>query len=277
MKEALFNLDNPVFRFLSRLVDLAYLNILFVVTSIPLVTIGAAWTSLQYVCVSDWDPQNGHLTKKYMKSFKENLKQSTILWLIMLVAGVIIGLSVWMSFVQWRETDSNMLLGGTVAMLFVALAYICVFLYVWPLQAKFTNTVVNTILNAFVMAVTHIPETIVAVCIMGIVAYAMYISVFARVTFWMWPFAVTAYLQGVLFRRVFAPHLGIPEEDEVWSEETKTQRENRYAEAKLEVAELKKEIEEETLEAERMDTEENRMEEAVLEAEEGQGIEPEKE
>ena len=106
MFSALFDLDNPVLKFLSRMVDLIVLNVIFVISCIPIVTIGAALTSLYYVCITDWDPQNAQLFKKYVKSFKENFKQSTILWFILLVAGVIIGSDVWFAIVRWQNTLS---------------------------------------------------------------------------------------------------------------------------------------------------------------------------
>ncbi|MFQ9510793.1 MAG: DUF624 domain-containing protein, partial [Lachnospiraceae bacterium] len=45
----LFNLDNPVWRFIGKLVDVALLNLLWIICCIPIVTIGPATTAMYYV------------------------------------------------------------------------------------------------------------------------------------------------------------------------------------------------------------------------------------
>ena len=41
-----FNMDSPIMRFMTKVADIMILNLLFVITSLPVITIGAAWTSL---------------------------------------------------------------------------------------------------------------------------------------------------------------------------------------------------------------------------------------
>ncbi len=252
MFSALFDLDNPVLKFLSRLVDLIVLNVIFVISCIPIVTIGAALTSLYYVCITDWDPQNAQLFKRYTKSFKENLKQSTILWLILLAAGIIMGGDVWFSFVQWQNTGIEAYRIWIVICIIGFIVYLCIFTYVWPLQAKFENTIKKTLQNALIMAVGHLPETVVAWCIAGVVGYCVYEYLVMKAMLFVLVFSVVAYLQSILFRSVFQPYLdeGKRKEAEKWKDEPGTSYDNRYADAKLEAAKMaeamKEEEEEET-------------------------------
>ena len=46
MLKGLFDMDNPFWRFMSLVADLIILNLLFVLCSIPIITIGASTTAL---------------------------------------------------------------------------------------------------------------------------------------------------------------------------------------------------------------------------------------
>ena len=86
-----FDLDSPLMRFLSKLADLMILNIVFLITCIPVVTIGAAWTSLYYVTLKMVRDEEGTIVRSYFHSFRQNFRQATILWLAILgVAAVLV-------------------------------------------------------------------------------------------------------------------------------------------------------------------------------------------
>lgn len=207
MLSALFDLDNPVFRFLSRLVDLVVLNVIFLISCIPIFTIGTALTALYYVCINDWDPQDAHIIKKYTKSFKENFKKSTVIWFIMLAAGVIIGTDLWYILSQWRTTGSDGYKIGIVLCTICFILYLCIFTYVWPIQAKFENKILRTIQNALGMAIAHLPETIIAWCIAGIALYCVYKYTIMLAVCLILTFSAVAYIQASLFRNVFRPYM----------------------------------------------------------------------
>ena len=56
-----FNFEGPVFTFLSRLADLFWLNLLFIVCCIPVITIGAATTALYYVTLKMAKDEEGYI------------------------------------------------------------------------------------------------------------------------------------------------------------------------------------------------------------------------
>ena len=94
----LFNLDSPVMVFLSKVANLMILNVLTIICCIPIFTAGAAITALYYVTIKMARGDDPYIIKGYIfKSFKENFKQATIIWLIMLVILAIIA-------VDWRVT-----------------------------------------------------------------------------------------------------------------------------------------------------------------------------
>ncbi|MDE6625019.1 MAG: DUF624 domain-containing protein [Lachnospiraceae bacterium] len=270
MFSSLFDLDNPILKFLSRLVDLVVLNVIFIVSCIPVVTIGAALTALYYVCITDWDTQNAHILSKYVKSFKENFKQSTIIWVIMLLAGVVLGTDLWFAFVQWQSSGSTVFQVILVVCAIAVIVYLMIFTFVWPLQAKFDNKIVVTFRNAFVMSCAHLPKTIILWCLFGIMAYCVYEYLVMKAMLIALAFSVLAFIQSILFRAAFQPYLedGRPQEGEVWTHETDTDVENSYADAKLEAARLAAEMEEDKSSDNQQDAEENKPSENQQEAEE---------
>lgn len=240
MFTSIFDLDNPILKFFSRLVDLFVLNAIFIITSLPVFTIGASLTALYYVCITDWDTQNAHIIQKYLHSFKQNFKQSTIIWGIMVLAGVIVGMDAWFVITRWGNNGSNLYRVGAVICVIVLLVYLMIFTFVWPLLAKFENTVGKTIQNALAMSVAHLPKTVIAWCIAGVAGYCVYEYLVMKALVFAGVFSVVAFFQSILFRAAFQPYLeeGKRKEGEVWSHETETDRDNSYADAKIEAAEL---------------------------------------
>ena len=87
---ALFNLDNPFWRFMSKLGDMIMLTVVWLVCCIPIVTIGPATTAMYYVMLKLVRDLEGSVFKQYFKSFKENLKQGMIIGVIMTLLGAIL-------------------------------------------------------------------------------------------------------------------------------------------------------------------------------------------
>ena len=81
MFSGIFNYDNPVWRFIGKFFDVLILNVLWTVVSIPIFTAGAATTAVYYVLLKLVRDEEGSTVKSFFKSFKENFKQATVIWL----------------------------------------------------------------------------------------------------------------------------------------------------------------------------------------------------
>ena len=81
----LFSLDSPLFSFLSKVADLIILNILVMICCIPIVTVGASLTALHYVVLKMVRNEDSYIVRSYFKPFKQNFRQATVIWLIMLL------------------------------------------------------------------------------------------------------------------------------------------------------------------------------------------------
>lgn len=160
MLQGLFHYDNPVWRFIGKLGDLILLNILWIVCSIPIVTIGASTTAVYYVTMKLVRDEEDGVIKGFFHSFRENFRQATVIWLILLAAGALLGFDFW--FFLTGQMKLQGLAQTVMVAAFGGLVLIVLFIatYVFAIQARFYNPVKRTLFNAFFMSVRHLLQTI---------------------------------------------------------------------------------------------------------------------
>ena len=147
----LFNLDGPVLQFVNKIVYSVYLNILWFICCIPVITIGASTTALFYVTLKISKNEEGSITKAFFHSFKENLRQGTVIWLILLAFGIILGID---GYVLYHMRFENVFWTLCTAVFCVAAAaYAIILMYIFPLLARFDNTIVAMFKNALFIGV----------------------------------------------------------------------------------------------------------------------------
>ena len=185
----IFDIDGPLMQVLNKVADLMILNFLTILCCIPIFTIGSAITSLHYMVLKVLRNEECYIVRGYFKAFKQNFKQSTIVWLIFLLVFVVLALDYYVVLKSGLEFGDwfKILLG--VITLFVVFAAVMVF----PLMAKFTNTTVQTIKNAMAVSLYMLPKTILM-----IIMYAapVVISLF---TYKMMPFVIMFGLSAPAF------------------------------------------------------------------------------
>ena len=147
--------DSKFMRAWSNLVDGVWINILMLVTSIPIITIGAALTAGHDACRRSIEGEGKGVTSNYFKSFKTNFIKATLLWLPFLVALIAL---VW----SWIVLQITPLLIPKFALTIV---WLIGFEWVWALQARFENSFWRTLGNAFVFGVSNIGHTLALVAI----------------------------------------------------------------------------------------------------------------
>lgn len=158
MKE-MFSPDNLFNEILTKIFDIVLLNILWLICCIPVVTIGASTTALYTVTLKMVKNHEGAIIKSFFAAFKENLKKTVPVTLLMVMA---IAILVFDFHVLGKMTDSmsSIAYGGCVALAIILAA---VFSYTYPLMAKFENTIKNTLINAGKIAITHLGRTVIMV------------------------------------------------------------------------------------------------------------------
>ena len=156
MMDRIFNLDNPVMRFLGRAFDMMMLNILFIVCSLPIFTIGASLSALHYSCLKMKDENEGYVFRNFFRSFKMNFKQGTGMWLIMLALGLLL-------FMENRMAAqiTNASVRPIRIMIYVAASlWYMALCWMFALQSRFVNNVGQTIKNAVLLTFAKAPRSI---------------------------------------------------------------------------------------------------------------------
>ncbi len=196
---SLFNLDNPVWSFMGKVADLVILNILAFVCSIPVFTIGASWTAMYFVTIKIVRKEEGYVIRDFFRSFKENFKQATVIWLLVLVVAAIFA----GDFLIYRMMPDQI---PTFIMIVVAvLAYLLLgtTVYVFPVLSRFDNTIKNTIKNAFILSIANIPFTILFIILLALpIVVALFVIELAPILILM-GISLPAYLSSMMFVRIF--------------------------------------------------------------------------
>ena len=157
-----FDANNPVMQFLSRIVDLAILNLMTLACMIPIVTAGAAITAMNNVLIHLVRKDETYVWKMFIASFRRNLKQGIGLGLLFTAIFAVAGVELMML----HAIDAK---SSTVFMIIITVIGVCVFgvgIYSFALLSRFENTMRGTLANAAVLALGNIPRTIgmLAIC-----------------------------------------------------------------------------------------------------------------
>ena len=200
----LFRMDSPLMRFLTKIADLMVLNILFCVTSIPLITIGASWTALYSVTLKMVREEEGSVSRSYFQSFRQNFRQATLLWLGVLVVLALLVLDI---------RVLNGMAGGTapgllrVGVEILALLGIMVLQYLFPSLARFEASLADTLKNACMMALAHLPKTaLMTAAVVGAVWITLINNTTIAIGLMVWPligFALMAFGNSGILRKIF--------------------------------------------------------------------------
>ena len=201
-----FSMDSPVMRFLSRVCDLIILNLLAIVCSIPIVTIGASITAMFSVTLKMVKGEESYIVRGFFKGFKENFKQATIIWLIMAVLGLFL----------YMDYRSAVLLPDSMQSIFqvligaVVVIYLIVFTYIFPYLARFQNTLKDIFKNSLLIAILNLPwMVLMIVCPIALVIVTFLTTttlVYGSMLWILMGFAVISYFNSITFRKVFAKY-----------------------------------------------------------------------
>lgn len=214
----ILDFNNPVLRFLSHVFDIAVLNILWLVFSVPVVTIGAATTAVYAVCFQILQDKSSGVLRSFWKSFRMNWKQATVIWLILLGVLAVLGIDLYY-FLFFQTFVSGMpqaLICGF--LIFLLLEALLVMIYAFTLLSLFENTIKETLRNAILLVLRN---PIRSLCALGTDAVMLALGFYApfsgisvlAVGMVLLGTALMLFLNCLILMRVFAPYL--PKEENV--------------------------------------------------------------
>lgn len=197
-----FSLDHPVFRGISRLGDMFLMSFFWIITSIPIITIGASTTALIDCAIKIVRQRDTSVFKDFFKSFKKNFKASTVIFILMALIGGLLYIDIYF----WGQVGGiqALVIGGLTAGL--CFIYGATLIFVFAVQAVFENSIKDTIKTAFFMAMKHLPTSILLVVFVGVISYMCWI--FPVIAFFMLVFGIGAVslIFAVQYITIFSKH-----------------------------------------------------------------------
>lgn len=177
----IFSYDSKFSQILLRLSYGCYLNLLWFVCSLPVFTLGAATAALYDVTLRMARGEEPGLNRRFFQAFRENFRQATTLWLILLGVGALLGLDGYILYHLYKSTAGAAAIICTLGLALVIVAAIClviVLLYIFPLVARVKNTNFAMVKNSFLIGIRYLFCTILAFAI----HFAMFFAVVALYT-----------------------------------------------------------------------------------------------
>ena len=210
-----FNLDSPFMIFLSNLTDIVILNVICLICCIPIVTIGPAVTAMHYVTLKMVKDENGYIVKNFFKSFKENFRQAFIAWLIFLLITVVFILD--FKILQSMGINENKILSIVVGAIYLFSSMTA--MYVFPILSRFSNSLGQTIKNAFFMSILHIFKTLIMAVIYILPFLLLPLHIMVIPVFLLVGLAGPAYFNSFIWKSIFKKYEPEVEKAEIVSDE----------------------------------------------------------
>lgn len=201
----LFSPDSKFMRAMGRLGDLMLLNLLFLLCSLPVVTLGAACTALYTVCFRFDTAREGGVLRAFFLAFRQNFRQATALWLLLLLGIAAAALDVWL-FLAFAGALRFLCVLFGLLLLLALLAAVMAF----PLQSQFQNSVWGTLKNAMSLSLGYLPRSGLLLVLwlfpLGLVFKDLYVFLYTGFLWVALYFSAVAYLGTRLLKAVFAPY-----------------------------------------------------------------------
>lgn len=196
-------IENPIVQGIGKITDFVILNLLWLICSLPVITIGASTTALYSVMLKLVKNEEGYVVRGFFKAFKENFKQSTLMWLLFMLLWLILIVD----FFSLKLMPQNV--GAVLQILFLVMGCLLVgmMIYAFSLQARFENTIKNTLKNALILVFAKLPYTLLLIVLtIGPVIVTFLSMQTLMIGLLLWIFvgaALIVWLNSFLLRRIF--------------------------------------------------------------------------
>lgn len=203
----LFGPESKLVKGLAKISELIFLNVLWILGCLPIITIGTSTAAL-YRCVRLCRTNVGvPLFREFISAYKGNFKKATALFVILVILSGIVLVDVYIAL-QFRPIIG---IAGVLGFMVLAVLILMVCGYLLPLQAQFENTVGQTLKNAWVMTIVHLPKSLAVMMLnlLPVLMFAIWPEMFLRclplLTFF--GGSVIAYLNGWILDSIFLKYV----------------------------------------------------------------------
>lgn len=168
----LFDYNNKVFSVLSKVADSVMLGILWLICSIPVITLGASAVAFYYAYTKSIRQESGYALESFFQGFKTNFKKATLSWLILIALAVFGFFDCFVLIaIGGASPISSVLLAIMILVLVIlSLLALCLFPYI----ARYENTWKDSLKNSLLILLSNF---LWAALLLLILAAAVFLSV----------------------------------------------------------------------------------------------------
>lgn len=206
----MFKMENPVWKFIGKLVDVFVVNMLFILCSLPIVTIVPSCSAMYYVTLKLVRDEENYPAKSFLKFFKKNVKQGIGLSLIMLGMGVLFIADIYLYNAFAGDIPGSAFL--IVLMVVLLVVWLMVMMYVCPVFARFDNSTKNILKNSLLMSIAHLPKTLLMLVITIVLSI---LGIFVPI---LW-FGLIAFVNSYILVKIFDHYMPEDQEKQLTPEE----------------------------------------------------------
>lgn len=196
--------DSRLMLFLSRLFDVLIISIFFLICCVPVITIGPAFCALYASARRIVVRREGYVTKEYFHSFRINLVQGVLAWLVLLAVMTLMGINVFYAATAWKNVFG---IAASAVYFAVISAALIVSGYLFPILSRFECKGKRLLASAVTMAVTH-PGTSVMLLFLQIAFYVLLVMSYAAFPLLLFVLPVGfAVLQQRILEKIFVQYM----------------------------------------------------------------------
>jgi uncharacterized membrane protein YesL len=188
-------LDSRFYGVIDRLSNLFILNIFWIVSCIPIITIAPA-TSAMFSVVRQWKlKEDTSVVRNYFRYFKENFKESILIGIVWTILGVLL----YFNYFYLYQDESNVKYFIIIPLFLLSLLFVGTSAYLFPLITHYKVSWIGAIKHSFFVAIANLPTTILIVGVFALMTITlMYLPATSLIIF-----SIGAYINFSLCYRVF--------------------------------------------------------------------------
>lgn len=192
--KGLFSFDGPLYRFCVLIYETFMLNLLWILGSLPLLTIGVSTSALYYVYGKKVRGDSYNIYKDFVKGYKGSFKQAFPI-------GAVISVVLFLSIFNLYKLNS---MGSgysslKILQLFIILQILIISVFLFPLIARFNLGLYELIKNSVILAYKNIIVSISLV----LVLIALSIFTMHKISFALFTISIYAYISSYFIEKVF--------------------------------------------------------------------------
>jgi uncharacterized membrane protein YesL len=155
-------MDSPIVAVGMKIANLLLLNLYWLIGCAPIVTIGTSTIAAYTVTLkmSENRDESG-VTRAFWSAYVHNLKHGIILTVILLISIY----SIWIDFQLFNKTAGNPI-GFLIVAIFLIVLVLMHYLFVFPLEARYTNSVLHSLQNSRLICMKYFTRVLALIGIL---------------------------------------------------------------------------------------------------------------